>query len=71
MLGFALASVLPVVTSAPVYAQTTESVASAELQNQAFFKKKYRIKGSWSLVERDGKKYVQFSDDFKTKNGLI
>ena len=53
MLAFALAATLPVLTVAPAYAQTT--AASASLQDQAFFKKKYRIKGTWSLVERDGK----------------
>jgi len=69
MAGFAFAaalSVATVVTTAPAYAQAS---ASSALQDQAFFKKKYRIKGTWSLVERDGKTFVKFSDDFKTKNG--
>jgi len=60
--GFAFAatlSVVAVVTTAPAYAQAS---ASSTLQDQAFFKKKYRIKGTWSLVERDGVNYVKFSD---------
>ena len=67
MVAFALAATMPVLTVAPAYAQTPS--ASASLQDQAFFKKKYRIKGTWSLVERDGKNFIVFSDDFKTKNG--
>ncbi len=41
----------------------------ASLQEQSFFKKKYSIKGTWSLVERDGKQLIVFSKRFKTKNG--
>jgi len=42
---------------------------AASLQEQSFFKKKYKIRGTWSLVERDGKQLVVFSNRFKTKNG--
>lgn len=57
--------------STTAFAQTAEAVAvdSAALQDQSFFKKKYTIKGTWSLVERNGKSFIVFSDDFKTKNG--
>ena len=68
MVGFALAAAMPVVTAAPVYAQAA-ATATAALQNQSFFKKKYNIKGSWSLVNRDGVDYVVLSDNFSTKNG--
>jgi len=67
MLAFASAASLTAVTAVPSFAQT--AVAATQLQNQAFFKKKYKIKGTWSIVERDGTQYVAFSDDFKTKNG--
>jgi len=68
--GFAMAvSMAAITTAAPVYAQAAEVTAAAELTNQTFFKKKYKVKGTWSLVERDGMNYVKFSDDFKTKNG--
>jgi len=66
MLAFAAAVSLPIIPTTIAYAQTT---ASATLQDQAFFKKKYKIKGTWSLVQREGKTFVKFSDDFKTKNG--
>ena len=55
------------IRDSPSYAQIT-TVAS-QVASQSFFKKKYRIKGTWSIVERDGTQYVKFSDDFKTKNG--
>ena len=68
MASFAAAATLTTVTAAPSFAQVP-TVAAAQLADQAFFKKKYRIKGTWSIVERDGTSYVKFSDDFKTKNG--
>ena len=52
----------------PSYAETGIA-AAVTAQDQAFFKKRYRIKGTWSLVNRDGKNFIVFSDDFKTKNG--
>ena len=39
------------------------------IRDRSFFKKKYNIKGSWSLVNRDGVDYVVLSDNFSTKNG--
>jgi len=80
-LAFAGASALALIsTASPSYAQTdiveqAESVVQAvteslpDVENQAFFKKKYRIKGTWSLITRDDKRFIVFSDDFKTKNG--
>ena len=65
--AFASVATISTVTAIPSYAQTTE--AAAPVQDQAFFKKKYRIKGTWSIVERDGTQFVKLSDDFKTKNG--
>jgi len=67
MLGFALAVTAPVIATAPAQAQSSASADS--FQNQAFFKKKYSIKGTWTLVKRDDKTTIRFSDDFKTKNG--
>ena len=71
MLGFALAMTAPIIATAPAYAQSsyTGEAAATATDGQSFFKKKYKIKGSWSLVERDGKTFVSFSDDFKTKKG--
>ena len=68
-LWFVLAVSISALIVAPANAQTSDVVASAVQTDQSFFKKKYRIKGTWSLVQRDGKNLITFSDDFKTKNG--
>ncbi len=65
--SIALATTLSAVTVTPSVAQTPAAASSA--QTNAFFKKKYKMKGSWALIERNGKTIVKFSDDFKTKNG--
>lgn len=58
----------PLVTTA--FAQETQTVAAQAVDTATpFTKKKYRIKGAWSLIQRDGQSLIQFSDDFKTKNG--
>ena len=67
--GFAMTAALSVGTAVPAFAQAAPVATAAAAQPQSFFKKKYNIKGSWSLVQRDGKTFVKFSDDFKTKNG--
>jgi Electron transfer DM13. len=67
MISFVAAASLATVTAAPSYAQSPSLLQ--QVQSQSFFKKKYKIKGSWSLIQRDGKNIVKFSDDFKTKNG--
>lgn len=36
---------------------------------QSFIKKKYSVKGQWSVVHENGNTLIRFSDDFKTKNG--
>jgi len=80
MLMAALTAVAALSTTmaTPSFAQTTTVSAPGlveattppiAIENQTFFKKKYRIKGSWSLVNRDDKSFIVFSDDFKTKNG--
>ena len=68
-LWFVLAVSISALIVAPANAQTSDVAASAVQTDQSFFKKKYRIKGTWSLVQRDGKNLITFSDDFKTKNG--
>jgi hypothetical protein len=43
--------------------------AFAADQSGTFSKKKYNIKGSWTLTQVDGKNVIRLSDDFKTKKG--
>ena len=59
----ALALSILMVFSFNLYAQ------SETLQSGGWTKKKYSIKGSWEMVKRDGKTFLVFGEDFKTKNG--
>jgi hypothetical protein len=34
-----------------------------------FTKKKYNIKGDWTIIEKDGQTVLRLSEDFKTKSG--
>ncbi len=69
MLAFATSASLFMAPATSSFAQTDVAASVAPSVNQSFFKKRYRIKGTWSLEQRDGKTFVKFSDDFKTKNG--
>lgn len=56
--------------SKPAQAQTPETAASATaMTTNPFVKKRYSIKGEWSVVEVDGETQIRFSDKFKTKGG--
>jgi len=35
----------------------------------AWVKSSYRIAGRWAIVARDGARYIEFDDDFKTRRG--
>ena len=56
----------PLVSTA--YAQPA---AAEQVQNQSgtFAKKKYKVNGSWTVIQRDGQTFIKLSDDFKTKKG--
>lgn len=45
------------------------ALAEAAQSTQPFVKKRYSIKGKWSLKTVDGKPQIVFSEDFKTKGG--
>lgn len=70
--AFALAAA-GVAAGAPALA---EAQAAATVTQQAsfetsgdFIRKSKRLKGSWSVVERDGAQFIVFSDDFRAANG--
>jgi len=77
MRKFAIRSLAIVaITLGGISAQTaisqTMAVADAKLTEvpKPFIKKRYSIKGEWSLVEsEDGKAQIRFSENFKTKGG--
>lgn len=54
--------------TAPANAEIIMAAAPVNL-GQSFIKKKYKIKGHWSVVQENGRTLIRFSDDFKTKNG--
>ena len=69
MLGFAVAVTAPLFTAVPAQAQSSASASADSFQNQRFFKKKYKINGTWTLVQNRDKTVIRFSGDFKTKSG--
>ncbi len=63
-----LASTVAVLSS-DTFAQTSHGSGSETPTTSTFVKKRYNIKGTWSLTEQDGQTVIQFNDDFKTKGG--
>lgn len=61
-LVFSSVAIINTVAPAAAYAEP----AAAE---HTFIKKKKSIKGSYTIVERDGATYIKFSEDFKAKKG--
>lgn len=47
----------------------TSAIATQEAPSGDFVKKRYNIKGDWSVEMQDGKQVIVFSEDFKTRNG--
>lgn len=46
----------------------TLNASQAYAEGGAWAKQEFKIKGEWHIVEEDGQKYLQLSDDFKTRN---
>lgn len=61
-----LSSITAINVIAPVSVAHAE--APAEMAHK-FIKKNKSIKGSYTIQERDGAKFIVFSDDFKAKKG--
>ncbi len=43
--------------------------ASASQVDNTFTKKRYSVKGSWNVSQKNGQNVIEFNDDFKTKSG--
>ncbi len=56
-------------TAAPVIAQSTIAQQAAFSASGDFIKKSKKLRGSWSVVERDGKTFIVFADDFRAAKG--
>ena len=50
-------------------AQSSKAPSVDEPAAATFVKKRYNIKGTWTVTEQDGQSVIQFNDDFKTKSG--
>jgi len=55
--------------STDIVAQTSYGSDTDASTTSTFIKKRYNIKGTWDLTEKDGQKVITFNDDFKTKGG--
>ncbi|MEO9970941.1 MAG: DM13 domain-containing protein [Hyphomonadaceae bacterium] len=54
------------------FAQADAAVSTASeaaLPSGEFIKKKKKLKGDWSVVERDGNTYIQFDENFRAARG--
>lgn len=47
----------------------TTVAATAELPSGDFVRKSKRLEGSYTVIERDGATFIQFSDDFRAARG--
>ncbi len=67
--AFTVLALSPVLAyAAPTNAEIITASAQA-YSGQSFTKKKYNIKGQWSVVHEDGRTLIRLSEGFKTKNG--
>lgn len=55
--------------STDITAQTSNAANTEPSATSSFVKKRYNIKGTWSVTEKEGKNVITFHDDFKTKGG--
>jgi len=51
------------------YGSGSKAYNSKANTSASFVKKRYNIKGTWNVTEKDGQKVIEFNDDFKTKGG--
>ena len=65
----ALATAAISLLSSDIWAQSSYGSSSEAPATSTFVKKRYNIRGSWTLSEQDGQTVIRFNDDFKTKGG--
>lgn len=71
-IAFAVAGITTISTAA-AEAQVNSVTPVAQSADYAtsgdFIRKSKRLKGSWDVVQRDGRTFIVFSDDFRAANG--
>ena len=66
----ALLAILSLAPLSSASAQETGAASAAQADvSGEFTKKRYKVKGAWTLEQHDGRIAIRFSQDFKTKNG--
>ena len=55
--------------SSDIWAQSSYSSGTEAPAASSFVKKRYKIKGTWNIIEENGQTLIRFNDDFKTKGG--
>lgn len=68
-LSLAMLSAVGGMSASQAQTPTYSSATQASQLDQSFVKKRYSIKGSWSVDQEDGLTVITFNDDFKTKGG--
>ena len=61
-------SIVKVFGAAALSVMVMAGSAFANSEPAAWDRQDFNIKGTWSIVEDEGKKFVVLSDDFKTRN---
>ena len=69
LLKFACIAGLSSLLSLGAAAQSPKASSMDAPASATFVKKRYNIKGTWSVTEQDGRSVIKFNDDFKTKGG--
>lgn len=73
ILAAALIGLSGTATMAPAQAEANVQTSIAQSVDYAtsgdFVRKSKRLKGSWSVEQRDGKTFIVFADDFRAANG--
>lgn len=62
-----MAACAPAVAETQAQASITQNIDFATSGD--FIRKSKRLKGSWDVVQRDGKTFISFSEDFRAANG--
>ncbi len=53
----------------PAFAQSELAVGAEQSASGSFIKKKKKLKGDWEIVQRGGKSFIVFSEDFRAAKG--
>lgn len=71
LISVSIVATLSAGVAIPAYGADVSPVTVAQPQNITgdFTKKKYGIKGDWTIIQKDGQTILRLSETFKTKKG--